>query len=719
MPEIKTKDALILKVAEALTKDVGRGIARLDPKDMAKLGVEVGDVIHVMGKKPTAAKVMPAFMEDRGKDIIQIDGISRENAQIGLDEKAQVQKAEYKTAAVVVLAPLTTRGALKERDTGYIGKLLEGLAVTAGDKVRATLFGTRYQEFSVVDTSPKGVVIIHSTTTLKIKGEGAREREGVGITYEDIGGLHREIQKIREMIELPLKYPEVFERLGIDAPKGVLLHGPPGCGKTLIARAVANETSAHFTHISGPEVIHKFYGESEAHLRAIFEDASAHAPSIVFLDELDAIASKREEVRGDQQVERRVVAQLLALMDGLKSRGEVVVIGATNIPNLLDPALRRPGRFDREIAISIPDKNARLEILDIHIRGMPLASNVNLERIAGITHGFVGADLEALSREAAMITLRKIMPKIEFEADNIPYELLLELEVTMDDFLNALKEVEPSAIREVFTEIPDVHWDDVGGLDDIKRVLKETIEWPLKYPELFDHMRTNPPKGILLYGPPGTGKTFLAKAVASESEVNFISVKGPALLSKWVGESERGIREVFKKAKQASPCIVFFDELDAIAPIRGASADSHVTERVISQFLTEMDGMEELKGVIVLAATNRLDIIDPALLRAGRFDFQMELPIPDAEARWEIFNIHTRGKPLAADVELKALADATDGLVGADIEAICRRASMLAIREFLDKYSTSKPESKKADFSKAKINNRHFKEAIRGLAKRQ
>jgi len=662
---------------------------------------------------------MPAFMEERGKDIIQIDGITRENAQIGLDEKAQVEKAEYKTAAVVALTPLTTRGTLKERDTGYIGKLLEGLPVTAGDKVRATLFGTRYQELSVVDTSPKGVVIIHSTTTIKIKGEGAREKEGVGITYEDIGGVHREVQKIREMIELPLKYPEVFERLGIDAPKGVLLHGPPGCGKTLIARAVANETAAHFTHISGPEVIHKFYGESEAHLRAIFEDASAHAPSIVFLDEIDAIASKREEVRGDQQVERRVVAQLLALMDGLKSRGEVVVIGATNIPNVLDSALRRPGRFDREIAISIPDKNARLEILHIHIRGMPLASDVDLERIAEITHGFVGADLEALAREAAMITLRKIMPKIEFEADNIPYELLLELEVTMDDFLNALKEVEPSAIREVFTEIPDVRWDDVGGLDDVKRVLKETIEWPLKYPELFDHMKTNPSKGILLYGPPGTGKTFLAKAVASESEVNFISVKGPALLSKWVGESEKGIREVFKKAKQASPCIVFFDEIDAIAPIRGASTDSHVTERVISQFLTEMDGIEELKGVIVLAATNRMDIVDPALLRAGRFDLQMELPIPDTKACLEIFNIHTRGKPLAAGVDIKALADSTDGLVGADIEAICRRASMLAIREFLSKHKTFKSESGKADFSRAKISNKHFKEAIRGLQKQQ
>ncbi len=715
MPEMKTKDALILKVAEALAKDVGRGIARLDPKDMARLGVEVGDIIQVMGKRPTPAKVMPAFMEDRGKDIIQIDGITRENAQIGLDEKGQVQKAEYKTASVVVLAPLTTRGTLKERDTGYIGKLLEGLAVSAGDKVRATLFGTRYQEFSVVDTSPKGITVIHSTTTIKIAGEGARVKEGVGITYEDIGGLHRETQKIREMIELPLKYPEVFERLGIDAPKGVLLHGPPGCGKTLIARAVANETSAHFIHISGPEVIHKFYGESEAHLRALFEDARTNAPSIVFVDEIDAIASKREEIRGDQQVERRVVAQLLALMDGLKSRGEVVVIGATNIPNVLDPALRRPGRFDREIAISIPDKNARLEILHIHIRGMPLAADVDLERIAGITHGFVGADLEALAREAAMITLRKIMPKIEFEADNIPYELLLELEVTMDDFLNALKEVEPSAIREVFIEIPDVRWDDVGGLDEVKRVLKESIEWPLKYPELFDHMRTNPPKGILLYGPPGSGKTFLAKAVASESEINFISVKGPELLSKWVGESERGIREVFRKAKQASPCIVFFDEIDAIAPIRGASSDSHVTERVISQFLTELDGMEELKGVIVLAATNRLDMVDPALLRPGRFDLRLELPTPDAKARLEIFNIHTRGKPLAADVDLKALADTTDGLVGADIEAICRRASMLAIREFLGKHRTFKSETKKVDLSQAKVSNKHFEEVIREL----
>ncbi len=696
---------LTLKVSEALAKDVGRGIARIDPKDMVEIGAEVGDIVQIRGKRLAVAKVMPTYMEDRGKGIVQIDGITRENAQIGLGERAQIQKVECKAANTLVLAPITPSSAFaQERDTGYIGRLMEGLAVTSGDKVRVTLFGTRYQEFSVVDTSPKGVVVIHPTTSVRMKGERVAEKEGVGVTYEDIGGLHKEIQKIREMIELPLKYPEVFDRLGIEAPKGVLLHGPPGCGKTLIARAVANETDASFFHISGPEVIHKFYGESEAHLRALFEKAGQQAPAIIFLDEIDAIASKREEIRGDQQVERRVVAQLLALMDGLKSRGEVIVIGATNIPNVLDPALRRPGRFDREIAISIPDKNGRLEILHIHTRGMPLASDVDLERLAEITHGFVGADLEALAREAAMITLRKIMPKIEFESDYIPYELLLELEVTMDDFMEALKEVEPSAIREIFTEIPDVKWSDVGGLEEPKRVLMETIEWPLKYSELFKQANTNPAKGILLTGAPGTGKTLLAKAVATESEVNFISVKGPALLSKWVGESERGIREVFKKAKQASPCIVFFDEIDAIAPVRGVSADSHVTERVISQFLTELDGIEELKGVVVLAASNRPDIIDPALLRAGRFDFQLELPIPDEKTRLEIFRIHTKGKPLADEVDLQSLAEATEGMVGSDIEAVCRRASMLAIREFI-----SQGEKNLAEF---RIGARHFSEAL-------
>jgi len=701
-------ERLTLRVSEALAKDVGRGIARIDPKNMAEMDVEVGDIIQILGKRPAVAKVMPAYMEDRGKEVIQIDGIIRENAQIGLGEKAQVEKIDYKTATNIVLAPIAPSSTFaREKDSGYIGRLMEGLAVTPGDKVRVTLFGTRYQEFSVLDTNPKGVVVIHPTTLIKMRGEKVSAKEEVGVTYEDIGGLHKEINKIREMIELPLKYPEVFDRLGIEAPKGVLLHGPPGCGKTLIARAVASETDAYFYHISGPEVIHKFYGESEAHLRAIFEKASENAPAIVFLDEIDAIAAKREEIRGDQQVERRVVAQLLALMDGLKSRGRVIVIGATNIPNVLDSALRRPGRFDREISISIPDKNGRLEVLHIHTRGMPLASDVDLERLAEITHGFVGADLEALSREAAMITLRKIMPKIEFEADYIPYELLLELEVTMDDFTEALKEVEPSAIREVFTEIPDVKWSDVGGLEEIKRVLKETIEWPLKYSDLFKQANTNPAKGLLLTGLPGTGKTLLAKAVATESGVNFISVKGPALLSKWVGESERGIREVFKKAKQASPCIIFFDEIDAIAPTRGASADSHVTERVISQLLTELDGIEELKGVVVLAASNRPDIIDPAILRAGRFDFQLELPIPDEKARLEIFKVHTEGKPLADDVDLESLAKATEGMVGSDIEAVSKRASMLAIREFINQ--------KKKDVTKFKISARHFSSALKTM----
>ena len=708
-------EALTLKVSEALAKDVGRAIARLDPQDMARIGAEVGDIIQIVGKRPSVAKVMPAYTQDRGKGTIQMDGITRENAQAGLGEKVEVQRIRCESADTLVLAPVTPSSAfVKEKDRKYLGRLLEGLAMTPGDKVRVTLLGSRYQEFLVADASPKGAVVVGPLTTIKVKGEVTSGKGKTGITYEDIGGLQKEIQRIREMIELPLKYPEVFERLGIDAPKGVLLHGPPGCGKTLIARAVANETDAYFLHLSGPEVIHKFYGESEAHLRAIFEKAEENAPAIVFLDEIDAIASKREEVRGDQQVERRVVAQLLALMDGLKSRGQVIVIGATNIPNVLDPALRRPGRFDREISISIPDKNGRLEILQIHSRGMPLASDVDLERLAEITHGFVGADLEALCREAAMVTLRKIMPKIEFEADYIPYELLSELEVSMNDFLEALKEVEPSAIREIFTEIPDVKWADVGGLEEAKKVLIETIEWPLKYPELFEQAKAKPAKGILLTGPPGTGKTLLAKAVASQSEVNFISVKGPALLSKWVGESERGIREVFRKAKQASPCIIFFDEIDAITPVRGGSADSHVTERVISQFLTELDGIEELKGIVVLAASNRPDIIDPALLRPGRFDVQLELPVPDEKARLEIFKIHTRDKPLANDVELESLAKATEGLVGSDIEGICRSASTLAIREFVNRLG-SRPKA--SEISTFKIAAKHFEQALETVRK--
>jgi transitional endoplasmic reticulum ATPase len=681
----KDNTTLTLKVKEALSKDVGRAVARIDPEDMKSVGIEVGEIVVIEGKRRTPAKAMPLFLEDRGKGVVQIDGISRENAQIGLDEKVKIQKVSHKPANKITLSPMSLMGSFqKEKDMKYIGSLMEGLPLTAGDKVRASLFGARSCDFKVLDTIPDGIVLIGPTTLIRMETKGTQEIKGTRISYEDIGGLQAQIQRIREMIELPLKYPEVFERLGINAPKGVFLYGPPGCGKTLIARAVANETEAYFTHISGPEIMGKFYGESEARLRGVFEDAQKHAPAIIFIDEIDAIAPKREEMGGEKQVERRVVAQLLALMDGLESRGEVIVIAATNIPNTIDPALRRPGRFDREISIPIPDRNGRLEILQIYTRGMPLSEDVSLEKLADITHGFVGADIEALAREAAMSALRKILPKIDFELADIPYETLMELQVTMDNFLEAMKEVEPSAIREFFIEVPDVKWDDVGGLDHIKEELKEAIEWPLKHSDLFKKVNTHPPKGILLYGAPGTGKTLLAKAVANESGVNFISVKGPSLISKYVGESERGIREVFKKAKQASPTILFFDEIDSLVPKRSeTSTDAHVTERVISQFLTEMDGIEELKGVVVLAATNRFDLVDPALLRSGRFDILFELLAPDEGTRLSIFKIHTKNKPLHKDVDLRTLARRTDGLVGSDIQWLCQRASMNAIRKFI------------------------------------
>ena len=1157
-------ERMTLKVAEAQSRDVGRAIARLDPKDMERIKAEVGDIIEIKGKRRAVAKAMPAYLEDRGKGIIQMDGIIRENAQIGLGEKVSIGKISHKPAERVILSPLTLMRAVRG-DMRYIGSLLEGLPLREGDRIRATLFGTQRQDFKVDSTVPKEVVLIHPGTRIQIKGEvEAKEREA-RVTYEDIGGLEKEKQRVREMIELPLKYPQVFERLGIEPPKGVFLYGPPGCGKTLIGRALANETDAYFTHLSGPEIMHKFYGESEAHLRSIFEEAQAHAPAIIFLDELDAIAPKREELGGEKQVEKRVVAQLLALMDGLQPRGQIVVIGASNIPDVIDPALRRPGRFDREIEIGIPDKNARKAILEIHTRGMPLAEDVDLEKIASITHGFVGADLESLAREAAMCALRKIFPAIDFELEEIPYETISQLEVTMDDFREALKEVGPSAIREVFVEVPDVRWDDIGGLKKVKETLIEAVEWPLKHGELFTRAKTRPPRGILLSGAPGTGKTLLAKALARESEVNFISVKGPELISKWVGESlpfneeilitqdgmlqrisigelveggekeniqaptvtdnyqtrhskvtdfikhlappyldvlvtetgrevhvtgghsvfikgskglqeiiadqvipnetriavpryirppetvkevnvlgglrgknlalyvnngqqyvaqaieklgavkvaeiigkepenvyayakraamqidaflslmdaadiaydpraleitsryrkyslpavlqldedlatflglwvaegsymqygvkiststteakyivklckklfakvsvykkprskgrdiiisslplkafmkhvlglpggaekkgvprvilsakksavaaflrgyisgdgyfsgryievnsmsrqlandlmlllnyfgivarcrtkkewtgstsyrvrflwsgflktfveeigfikekktqavreyisnlklrrelqsperhmdgdiywdlvvakareghshpfvydisvnpterfiggfggvfvhnsERGVREVFKKARQASPSILFFDELDSLLPRRGmAGGDARVTERVISQFLSELDGIEELKGVVVLAATNRIDILDPAVLRPGRFDMILELSIPDEEERHEIFKVHTKGKPLAEDVDLKALARETKDRVGSDIEAICREASMSSVREFL--------RDKRKDYSKLQITARHFREAIKSVLK--
>jgi transitional endoplasmic reticulum ATPase len=687
---------ITLKVKEALSKDVGRAIARIDPEDMKSMGIEVGEIVVMEGKRKTPAKAMPLFLEDRGKGVVQIDGISRENAQIGLDEKVKIQKVSHKPANKITLSPMTLMGSFqKEKDVKYIGSLMEGLPLTAGDKVRASLFGARSCDFKVLDTIPDGIVLIGPTTLIRMETKGPQEIKDTRISYEDIGGLQAQIQKIREMIELPLKYPEVFERLGIDAPKGVFLYGPPGCGKTLIARAVANETEAYFTHISGPEIMGKFYGESEARLRGVFEDAQKHAPAIIFIDEIDAIAPKREEMGGEKQVERRVVAQLLALMDGLESRGEIIVIAATNIPNTIDPALRRPGRFDREISIPIPDRNGRLQILQIHTRGMPLSEDVSIEKLADMTHGFVGADIEALAREAAMSALRKILPKIDFELADIPYETLMELQVTMDNFLEAMTEVEPSAIREFFIEVPDVKWDDVGGLDHIKEELKEAIEWPLKHSDLFKKVNSHPPKGILLYGAPGTGKTLLAKAVVNESGVNFISVKGPSLISKYVGESERGIREVFKKAKQASPTILFFDEIDSLVPKRSeSSTDAHVTERVISQFLTEMDGIEELKGVVVLAATNRLDLVDPALLRSGRFDLLFELPTPDEETRLSIFKIHTKNKPLHKDVDLRTLARRTDGLVGSDIQWLCQRSSVNAIRKFIKKKDVVNARSK-------------------------
>ena len=676
----KSEDATLkLKVTEALGKDVGRAYARMGPEDLEKLQLAIGDIVEVTGKRQTVAKAMPAYKELRGRSRVQLDGISRENAGAGIDDFVQLRKVACHPAERVVLTPITiTPG---ERDLQYIGSLLDGLPVREGDRIRATLFGSRTADFKVEALTPRGPVLINPTTILVIGKTGAAPAEArrAAVSYEDVGGLKPQLQRIREMIELPLRYPELFERLGIDAPKGVLLHGPPGCGKTLIARTIAQETEANFFSVSGPEVVHKFYGESEAHLRKIFEEAAKKGPSIIFLDEIDAIAPQREKVVGD--VEKRVVAQLLALMDGLNKRQNVIVIGATNIPNALDPALRRPGRFDREIAIPIPDRYGRLEILEIHSRGMPLSEDVDMGHVAEITHGFVGADLEALCREAAMICLRRLMPDIDLGLAAIPYEQLALLEVHMDDFTAALREVEASAIREVFVEVPDVRWEDVGGLKTVKERLKEAVEWPLKYAHLFKKAGIKPPKGLLLTGPPGCGKTLLAKAVATESRVNFISVKGPALMSKYVGESERGVREIFKTARQAAPCIIFLDETEALLPARSAGgADSHVSERVLSQFLAELDGIEELKGVLVLGATNRPDLMDPAVLRPGRFDEIVEIPLADEADRREIFTVHLRGKPLAKGITAKELAARTEGLSGAEIASVCSKAALAAVR---------------------------------------
>jgi len=693
-----------LKVTEAKQSDVGRGIARVDPADFERLGAQVGDVVEIRGAKKTVAKLLPAHPQDRGQGTIQVDGVIRENTKAGVGDKVAVRKIPVAEAQTLVLRPFGA-SSFSSGDTEYLTRLLHGLPVLKGDMVRVTLFGSRAQEFQVEAVEPEGAVIVAPQSRVNVKGETQKEKERVGVAYEDIGGLKRELGRIREMIELPLKHPEVFERLGIEAPKGVLLHGPPGCGKTLIARAVANETDAYFTSISGPEIMGRYYGESEGRLREVFEDAQAHAPAILFIDEIDAIAPKREDMGGEKQVERRVVAQLLALMDGLESRGNLIVIGATNIPDSIDSALRRPGRFDREITISIPDRRARLEILEIHTRGMPLASDVSLEHLAEVTHGFVGADLAALCREAAMSALRRVFPEIEFDRDYIPYKTLASLEVTHADFTEALKEVEPSALREFFIEVPNVRWDDVGGLEEIKKALKETIEWPLQYPHLFEQALTRPGRGILLVGPPGCGKTLIAKAVASEAGVNFISVKGPALLSRFLGESERAVREIFRKARQASPCIICFDELDSIAPRRGMfGGDSGTSDRIVSQLLSELDGLEALHGVVILGTTNRVDMIDPALIRPGRFDAVIEVPLPDDVTRLNIFKIHLRGKPLDAQVSIEEMARMSEGLSGADIAALCRKAALSAIRETIE----GEKKGARTSIGALMIQSRHF-----------
>lgn len=669
-----------LRVGDAKQRDVGRGIARLDQNAMRKLGISAGDVIEIAGKRATSAIAWPAYSEDQNQSIIRIDGFTRKNASVAINEYVVVKPATVKNATNVVLAPVDMHLNVDEDFTNFVKNRLMERTFVEGDTTLVMMLGHAIP-FGVTKSRPHGIVRITKDTQFQILNEPAPEVKGVPrTTYEDIGGLHEEIQRVREMVELPLRHPEIFQRLGIEPPKGVLLHGPPGCGKTLLARAVANESEANFFSINGPEIMSKFYGESEARLREIFQQAQQNSPSIIFIDELDAIAPKREEVTGE--VERRVVAQLLALMDGLSGRGNVIVIGATNRPQALDPAIRRPGRFDREIEIGVPDKQARHEILQIHTRGMPLAEDVDLEKLTAITHGYTGADLAALSRETAMKSLRRYLPEINLEEENIPPAVLEKMNVCMEDFLNAYKEVTPTAMREVYIETPSIKWDEIGGLEGVKQELIEAVEWPLKNPEVFSRLGIKPPRGILLYGPPGCGKTMLAKAVATESEANFITIKGPEVFSKWVGESEKAIREVFRKARMSSPSVVFFDEFDALVRRRGMGfGDSGVTERVISQLLTEMDGILTLEDVVVIAATNRPDIIDSAVLRPGRFDRLIYVPEPDEKARLEIFKLYTKDMPLEADVDLEVLTKMTKGYSGADIQALCREAALNALRK--------------------------------------
>lgn len=668
-----------LRVGDARQRDVGRGIARIDQRTMQKLGISAGDVIEIVNKRTTSAIAWPAYSEDQNRDIIRIDGFTRKNSGVAINEYVIVRPAKVKNALAITLAPVDMRLNVDEDFTNFVKNRLMERTLVEGDTTLVMMLGHAIP-FTVSKTRPHGIIKVTAETKLTILNEPAPEGKGLPrTTYEDIGGLQVEIQRVREMVELPLRHPELFQRLGIEPPKGVLLHGPPGCGKTLLARAVANESEANFYSINGPEIMSKFYGESEARLREIFQQAQQNAPSIIFVDELDAIAPKREDVTGE--VERRVVAQMLALMDGLSGRGNVIVIGATNRPGALDPALRRPGRFDREIEISVPDKKGRHEVLQIHTRGMPLASDVDLNKLAAMTHGYTGADLAALTRETAMKALRRYLPQINLEEERIPPEVLEKMEVTMDDFLGAYKEVTPTAMREVYIEVSSVHWEDAGGLEEVKQHLKEAVEWPLKNPEIFTRLGIRPPKGILMYGPPGCGKTLLARAVATESEANFISIKGPEVFSKWVGESEKAIREVFRKARMAAPAVIFLDEIDSLTPRRGMGmSDSGVSERVISQLLTEMDGITTLQDIVVIAATNRPDMVDSAVIRPGRFDRLIYVPEPDDKSRYQIFKIYTKNMPLSSDVDLNQLAMMTKYYSGADIESLCREAAMHALR---------------------------------------
>jgi transitional endoplasmic reticulum ATPase len=717
---------LDLKILEAYTRDIGRGVARIDYDSMDSLSASTGDLIEIKGgeknksQRRTVAKCLPLYPSDEGKGIIRVDGLVRNNAGVAIGDTVVVRKIKAVPAEKVIVAPLEAVPPIDER---YLADALEDVPMIKGDNVMVPYFGGRLT-FQVIGVSPPAsdAVLVSQKTQFNIttSSDVLRGAGTQGVAYEDIGGLKDVIQRVRETIELPLRHPEIFEKLGIEAPKGVLLHGPPGTGKTLLAKAVANESNSHFISISGPEIMSKFYGESEARLREIFKEAREKAPSIIFVDEIDSIAPKREEVTGE--VERRVVSQLLSVMDGLEARGKVVVIAATNRPNALDPALRRPGRFDREIEIRVPDKRGRLEVLQIHTRNMPLDKDVDQDRIAAVTHGFVGADLEYLCKEAAMKCLRRLLPELNLQDEKVSPETLQKLIIEKNDFENAIREITPSALREVYVEPPEVKWDDIGGLDTVKRELQEAVEWPMRFPDMYKQLGHTVPKGILLHGPSGTGKTMLAKAVATESEANFISIKGPELMSKWVGESEKGIRDIFRKARQASPCVIFFDEVDSVAPIRGGGMEGlggghSSSERMMSQLLTEMDGMQEMHDVVVIAATNRIDMMDTALLRPGRFDKIIYIPNPDKNTRERILQIHVKGKPISDDIDLKRLVDMTEGFSGADVSSVANTAVSLVLHDYIQKYPS--PEEALKHTSEARVSMRHFEDAVKNVRRQR